>query len=358
VHNPKIGIVSTDWSQTLVDSRHHPIPGGAGWIRLQQIRPHLPFETITGSLLFNEKKGFSIMDFDGRVHMNCGIIVLQRLMFGDLVEKIDFVKRMKVRPLIINDLDDWYWGLSPDNAAYSLVQPTLNPNENIDHYEQILRMSDVITVSTPFLYNKMRNWLKHPNVVLVENGVSVAHFKRRAVRTRKPVVGWVGSTSHRSRDLEELSGLFGKGDLLHHSGHNHGAPLFQERINSNGAKVTLSPMYPPREYARKAFDFDIGIAPLSDSDFNKAKSWIKVIEYAAAGIPAVASAAPEYVRLRDEYGIGRIATSLSEWREHLDDLADVGVRKAERDEVLERVAEVDVTKMARRWQELIAGLSL
>lgn len=355
---PKIGIVSTDWSQTLVDSRHHPIAGGAGWVRLQQVRPHLPYETVTGGLVFNPKTGFSVVDFDNRVHTRCGVIIMQRLMFKDLIDKIKYVRSMPVRPVIINDVDDWYWGLDPSNAAYHLVQPSFNPNENIDNYAEILRLSDVITVSTPFLQEKMTTWLGHPNVVLIENCVTTADFKRRPVGTRQPLIGWVGSTSHRSRDLEELAGLFGPNDRLHHSGHNHGSPFFGDRIQSNGARITLSPMYPPKEYARKAFCFDIGIAPLSDQAFNYAKSWIKMLEYAAAGIPAVASNMPEYSRLSVEYGIGRIANTLDEWRSHIDELKDPKVRKAEADDCLKKITALDVTKMADNWRNLINQVTL
>lgn len=351
---PKIGIVSTDWSQTITDSAGHPEPGGAGWVRLQQLRPHWKFESVTGNLLFNEKVGFSVVDFNGKVHSNCGVIVMQRLMFEDLVSKIEYVKGMPVRPLIVNDIDDWYWGLDHRNAAYSIVQADTNPTENIDHYANILRLSDVVTVSTPFLRDKMSSWLGHLNVHIIENCVTMSHFKRRNVRTMKPIIGWVGSTMHRSGDLEELTGLFNSHDRLHHSGHVDGAPLFADRVKAPRSRVTVSPMFPPREYARHAFCFDIGIAPLSDQPFNHAKSWIKAIEYAAAGIPAICSPSPEYVRLSEDYGIGRIAHSLEEWRSHITDYQNHRIRTAEAAAAHKAVAALDVTKMASDWEALIS----
>lgn len=353
MYMPKIGIVSTDWSQTITDAAGHPEPGGAGWVRLQQLRPHWSFQSVTGNLLFNEKKGFSIVDFDGMVHSNCGVIIMQRLMFEDLIEKIKYVKSMSPRPLIVNDVDDWYWGLDERNAAFSIVQPGNNPTENIDHYAEILRLSDVITVSTPFLRDKMSSWLGHPNVVMIENCVTTADFRPRSLRTMKPIIGWVGSTMHRSGDLEELRGLFSSVDRLHHSGHVDGAPLFADRVKAPRSRVSVSPMYPPRQYAKHAFCFDIGIAPLSDQPFNHAKSWIKMIEYAAAGVPAIGSPAPEYLRLHSEYGIGRIAHSLKEWREHIDELGNHRLRAAEARSMHNAVSALDVSVMAAKWTSLI-----
>lgn len=42
-------------------------------------------------------------------------------------------------------------------------------------------------------------------------------------------------------------------------------------------------------------DFDLGVAPLIDSEFNRFKSSIKVLDYRALGIPTLASAVPAYV---------------------------------------------------------------
>lgn len=350
---PKIGIVSTDWSSSIVDKHGHPEPGGAGWVRLQQLRPYFANQTVTGPLLFSEKAGFSVAEFNGKVHMDCGVIILQRLMFGDLVDKLEYVRSMPVRPLIINDLDDWYWGLHPDNAAFNLVDPSLNPTENINHYRRILELSDVVVVSTPFLLDKMKQWLKKTKVVMIENCVSTQSFSVRRLNLKKAIIGWVGSTSHRSNDLEELQGVFTDSDRLHHSGHLDGAPLFADRVLAKHSRTSVSPMYPPLEYARKAFCFDIGVAPLSNVDFNRAKSWIKMIEYAAAGVPAVASPSPEYIRLHDEYGIGRIAHSKDEWRAHINELRNSHLRNQEAKLNRDRVKELDVTKMARQWADVI-----
>jgi glycosyltransferase involved in cell wall biosynthesis len=354
---PKIGIASTDWSRTLVDKTGHPEPGGSGWVRLQQLRPHWRFPSVTGTLMYHDKFGYGIADFYGKVHFDCAVIILQRMMFKDMIRTMNLVKNRPVRPYIINDLDDWYWGLDKANAAYEITRPEKNPEENIDHYAEILKLSDAVIVSTPFLKDKMENWLGHKNVKMVSNHVTVRDFNVRRYTNKRPVVGWVGSTAHRSNDLEELRGLF---DLVpnrvHHSGHLDTHPTFHKAIGVNPGRVTLSPMEPPRRYARQSFCFDIGLAPLRDIPFNHAKSWIKMIEYAAAGIPMIASPAPEYLRLHQEYGIGRIAKSIDEWAEHIKELGDPRVRQAEAKRNRDLVKDLDVPKMADQWAEVFESL--
>lgn len=57
---------------------------------------------------------------------------------------------------------------------------------------------------------------------------------------------------------------------------------------------------------------DVGIVPLADSTFNQAKSWLKGLEFAALGVPFVASPTPEYRRLY-EAGAGLLARFPNDW---------------------------------------------
>ena len=116
------------------------------------------------------------------------------------------------------------------------------------------------------------------------------------------------------------------------------------------------PLLAPFEYPF-GFAFDIGIVPLNDVVFNIAKSWIKGIEYAAAGVPFIASEMDEYKRLHNKYGIGRLASTTEEWVSHFEELLDPKVRATEAMRAREIVEqELDSRLMAKRWDELAWGL--
>ena len=351
----KIGFASTDWSRSLVGPQG-PIPGGANYIRLQQVRNHISHASVTGLLLHHPQRGFGVMDWGDNVHYDCDIIVMQRLMFKDLVEKVG---ERSGGPPLINDLDDWYWGLHEDNHAFKLTHPDHNNDENIDNYRRIIQMSDAVTVSTPFLEEKMKNDFGIACVRRIENGVDVESFRKRHPRPKKTIVGWVGSTSHRSGDLETVAPFIQNQKWrLHHSGHLDGAAWFADKVGAARQKVTKTPMYPPHQYCKLSFQFDIGIAPLNDIPFNHAKSWIKAIEYAAANIPFVASDLGEYRRLYDQYGIGRLASTPEEWVQHLTELTDPGIRSREAKRQREITQEhLDVRNMAKRWDEIFSEFS-
>lgn len=349
---PKVGFASTDWSRSMA-TPEGPVPGGSNWIRLQQSRPHLAYSSVTGLLINHDKHGLGVMDWFGKPHYDLDVLVMQRLMFGSLVENLSARRGNQV---IINDVDDWYWGLHEDNHAYLLTHPDHNKDENIDHYKKVLQLSDAVTVSTPFLMDKISNKFGCRNVHLIDNHVNVPDFTIRYPRNKKPIVGWVGSTSHRSGDLEILTGVLDSPRFrVHHSGHVDGAAWFADKAGLPRDKVSKTPMHHPKMYARLSFQFDIGIAPLNDIPFNHAKSWIKAIEYAAANIPFVASDLGEYRRLRDEYGIGLLASSHDEWVDNLRRLCDYNERmrmgKAQREVV---TAQLNAPAMAKKWDAVLA----
>lgn len=352
---PRVGIVTTDWPGIL-DGRGYAVPGGANYVRLQQWRPHVSFLTVCGGLVHHPLKGLGVADEFGKVHHDLDVLIMQRFMFKDVKYLLRQIGKKGTGPVIINDLDDWYWGLHRNNEAWATCQPSLNPDENIDHYAEILRISDVVTVSTPFLEEQMRDWLGHDHVVRIENRIDVDSFAVRRHRARRPIVGWVGSTAHRSNDLEEIAGVIPAGYRVHHSGARPGAPSFVKALDIPEHKVTTLPGMPPRDYARQAFAFDIGLAPLSDIPFNWSKSWVKLTEYAAAGVPFIASPRPEYLRLHEEYGIGRIAHTKAEWIAHIHDLSDCHVRAEEANRQHRAVYALDVHCMAEDWEKVIQSV--
>lgn len=348
----KVGFASTDWSRSMFDASGAPVPGGANWVRLQQNRKHMKCETVTGLLLHSPIKGFGIAGYDKKSHFDCDVIVLQRLMFGKLIDKLD--DRKKSGTIMINDVDDWYWGLHEENSAYRLTHPDFNKEENIDFYKQIIESCDGLVVSTPFLKQKFEELFNVNKVDIIENCVTMSDFRVRYHRARRAKVGWVGSTSHRSGDLEILNGVLDAGKWrVHHSGHVHGTKTFAEKVGLRTGDVSTTPMYHPQNYARLSFEFDIGVAPLVDIDFNRAKSWIKAIEYAAANVPFVMSDVSEYRRLHETYGIGRIASTKQEWIDHLTELSDYDLRAREAADNRQKLRELDVKVMSKNWDSLI-----
>ena len=357
----KIGLATNDWSRSMRNADGSACLGGSGYIRLGQYVASLRKLGHTveiGILAFNRSsQRLGVSSFNGSVNFDFDVIILQRYMHKLAVD--DVIKSVKNGQIILNDVDDWYWGLSPKNAAYTLTDPTKNPNENITHYKNMISSSSGIIASTPFLLERLSRW--NNNVAMHQNYVSTSLFNKVTQHdTPKIKIGWMGSTSHRSGDLSILKGYTRKIDQFaswHHTGHIDAphVPKFWDEIGVGAGNVTRTPFLPPTKLM-DGIVFDVGIVPLSDLPFNTAKSWIKGLEYAAAGVPFVASASDEYVRLNSEYGIGLIAKKPKDFIKHLSDLKDFSYRKSLADSCFNKVKELDVSIGASNLVSVIEDL--
>jgi glycosyltransferase involved in cell wall biosynthesis len=128
-------------------------------------------------------------------------------------------------------------------------------------------------------------------------------------------VGWIAGTEHRTdaiglRLTEALRQLQAKYQDLIVTTVGVDLPLQERYRHSSGVPFDQLPDV--------MATFDIGIAPILDTPFNRSRSNIKVKEYAASGIPWLASACGPYARLGEHEG-GRLVPD-DGWYDALDAL--------------------------------------
>ena len=352
----KIGIASGDRIPATRSGDGKPHWGGAGWVRLGQYVGLLPHEVVVGTLVWL-RDHFVIVDEDSQEH-DIDVIYMQRLMFENLPVHIKMGQAVGQK--IINDLDDWYWGLDPKNHAFKASHPKTNPKENVNHYRSILTSSDLITVSTPYLAERLSalHGLKC-NIEVVPNTVDVGRFTpHEHTDSEVPTIGWVGSTSHRSGDLEMMKGILNQfentGHRFYHGGYHPGAQSFSTAVGLSPEIVTVIPATDPEVYP-SMFVMDIGIAPLRDTPFNHAKSDIKALEYASAGVPWIGSRLPAYRDFAETVG-GRVAKNPQQWIRHINELKSPTVRSAEGKALREAVWSRDISTGVKMLTELLDSL--
>lgn len=353
----RVGVVSGDRILPAKSPDGQAHWGGAGWVRLGQYLPYFGNDVVLGTLVWYYTH-FKVIDDVRKMH-DVDVVIMQRLMHDGLTRHIKLARQ--AGQVIINDVDDWYWGLDPSNNAWKASHPKYNKEENINFYKTIIEASTLVTTSTSFLYERIKKW--NNKILLLPNTVDTKAFKKHDhTKNKDVVIGWAGSTAHRSKDLQILGGVLPSFNSTTtqisylHAGHHDGSPYFADEVGLPKEKVKTLPMCDPEKYP-EMFQMDIGIAPLRDFPFNHAKSEIKLLEYSASGIPWIASALPAYKSLVKEFGLGRTAKNPHQWTRHLTALTDSReLRKEEGERLYELVKKRDVAMGGERWQKILSSL--
>jgi glycosyltransferase involved in cell wall biosynthesis len=305
----------------------------------------------------SSEHGLGLLVSEGKAIHGFDIVVLKLIMHKKVADFMEKAKSLGQK--IIVDIDDHFHGLSESNRAHQATDPEKNPEQNREHYFSIIENSDAIITSTPFLHEFHSK--RHGDVRMVRNGIDAERWSHRKDRgSRQPTVGWVGATPWRSNDLESISPFLGKiltdnKMKFHHSGHTKNAPLAHEQLDLNPRICSVEGMRPILEYPKMFEKIDIGIVPLSDVPFNYAKSYIKGLEYAAAGVPFIASATPEYVFLAN-HGVGRVARNGDEWGMHISELSSPKNRKTDIERNSENIKSFTMRQTGESWNSVFSSI--
>jgi glycosyltransferase involved in cell wall biosynthesis len=106
---------------------------------------------------------------------------------------------------------------------------------------------------------------------------------------------------------------------------------------------------PAAEYALNYVNIDIGCCPLASESFNRSKSPIKAMEYAAAGAAVVASPTV-YKQLVTHTETGYLAETADEWETALLALLDSPNRRIRLAQNLKRLVEREHSLAANWWR--------
>lgn len=176
------------------------------------------------------------------------------------------------------------------------------------------RLADVVITSTTVLRDLYASvGIEH--IEVLENYLLHGTGKRSTRKHAGFVIGWVAGFEHEG-DARALGIASTLARIQREHPHVH--------VECFGVDLGLADRYshtrvvPFPELPARMAGWDIGLAPIAETTFNAARSNIKLKEYAASGVPWLASSRGPYANLGEKHG-GRLVTD-DGWYEAIDAL--------------------------------------
>ena len=206
---------------------------------------------------------------------------------------------------VVFDLDDNLFVETPSMRDKGAAARWLYGSQQA---RRILARADAVVVSTEALADALP-WHR-ADVTVLPTVPDVDRYLLGGRRVEGALrVGWAGTVGGLAY-LDPLSDLFGR--------------LRSEEI-ARLVVISSQPWNGPSDFVRweaekeatALADLDVGIMPLPDTEYARAKAGYKLLQYMATGLPVVASPVGINVELLDRSGAGFLADTPAEWEDAL-----------------------------------------
>lgn len=233
------------------------------------------------------------------------VIVLQRDLINHLRPWLEKAYAGLGIPMIL-DVDDAI-DLRPPGSSPTWRSRLLGSSKKL---EQVASLCDGVVAGNDYLAEKIRPF--NENTHVIPTCLDFVHYPARKPRQfpgdRKVVIGWIGSpltTPYLELIREPLARLAKKRDIVLRT--IGAAPLDWDDVPLDQRK------WDDKTERFEVSAFDVGVMPLSDDEWSRAKCGTKIIQYFAFSVPTIASPVGMNVQACDEGRAGLLASTADEW---------------------------------------------
>lgn len=247
--------------------------------------------------------------------------------------------------LLVYDLDDDIWGWPPGSK-----EDEYWTDSRREMAERNIQCADLVTCPTSAMADVLSEL--NPRVAVLPNTIPERLLQLLPQQQDSFIIGWQGAQQH-IKDLEIVYNPILRFMLRHTDVELHlwGPANFEQYLPGIADRIFCY-AWTPRvwdHYTR--LNMTIGLAPIDPTErFNETKSDIKLREYAALGIPFIASKSKAYTNTALSVR-GMVAESEREWEEGLEELyknANLRLWMAEQGRLRARLWTTE--ENAREWE--------
>lgn len=277
------------------------------------------------------------------VLVDADVVVFQRITHRWMAQAVPVMRAKGIT--VVVDVDDDLSSIHPSNPAWAVHHPGSGGQHSWHNLAAACRDATLVTVSTPRLLDV---YARHGRGHVLHNYLPDMYYGIE--RRDSDTVGWPGSFHSHPNDPEVVGGAIARlveegGEFVMRGDPTGAGRAFGLAVDPVGGGV------PIEEWPAAVASLGVGVAPLADTKFNAAKSWLKPLEMSAAGVPWVGSPRAEYRRLH-AMGAGVLVDRPRTWYRELKRLRESPALRGELSEAGRAVAEqLRLRDHAWRWAE-------
>ena len=257
---------------------------------------------------------------------------------------------------IVLDTDDDIYNVRPTNPGYSAYHPG---SEHITWNKYAAtKIFDAMSVSTQQLVDIYKK--DNPKVFLLPNGLDMKEWNSHPKKQHDDNlirISFIGSSAHGEgvsmikKPILEIMQKYPKVKFLITHVYRHFFDDYPEDIK---ARMEFIPWIALKDWPKevKNLGINIGLAPLTDNLFNRSKSNLRWMEYAASNMAAIVSPVKPYLCVKDSV-TGIFAQEKEEWFDAMERLITnkelmYNISKAAYEEVSTKY---DIAKNISLWEK-------
>lgn len=272
--------------------------------RIQQYFPFLEKIGFEVELLTSRMNFLTILE---RVR-GADVLYIQRLLFNPV--KLSLIKVAAKR--VVYDFDDAV-----------MYGPRGESGTRARKFRNMVRQSDAVLCGNTFLIEEAK---KHrgDGIHYVPTVVDTDQYPvKNHVHVRPVTVGWIGSRST-LKYVADLEGL-----VLHAEGNKELIfKIVADKPFGADYQNVVFEKWTAKDEKSLLLSFDIGVMPLRDDVWSRGKCGLKLIQYMASGLPAIAHPIGAAREIVIDGVSGMLRSDVNDWADAVDELARDPARRA------------------------------
>ncbi len=240
---------------------------------------------------------------------NFDMVIVQRKLLSpiDLFFVRHFVKKM------VFDFDDSIMYRSSRHGNH-------HSWSKMNKFKTMMKTVDGVIAGNTYLKNEASKFISPEKIYVIPTIVDLKEYsiKNYDTAAKDFIIGWIGT----SGNLHYLKSIAPALEKLKKKYQNIKLKIVCDRFFDLENIEVIKKIWRPEDVEEDLKSFDVGVMPVKDDLWTRGKCGLKVVQYLAAGVPAVVSPVGLNRDLAIPGKTGLWADDIDDWRDKISDLVD------------------------------------